>query len=328
MRDSCNRNIDYLRISVTDRCNLRCIYCMPESGIEFLPHEQILSYEEILRICREMAKLGLRKVKLTGGEPLVRKDLPQLVSQLKQIEGIQAVTVTTNGVLLESFLPELTAAGLDAVNISLDTLDPEEYYRVTRFHELDRVLRGIDAALSAPSHLTVKLNCVPIRTRDCREQIIRLTELARRQPLHVRFIELMPIGLGEHQEGFSEPEIRMMIEQHYGPLRPYQGTLGNGPSAYYELDGFQGKIGFISAISHKFCHECNRVRLTSDGFLKTCLQYGEGIDLKRPVKDGVTDEQLLELIRTAVYHKPAAHQFGTRAEQGNIETNIMSQIGG
>ena len=328
MHDSCNRNIDYLRISVTDRCNLRCIYCMPEAGVDFLPHDRILSYEEILRICRQMAGLGLQKIKLTGGEPLVRRDLPRLVGRLKQIDGIRTVTLTTNGVLLESFLPELTAAGLDAVNISLDTLDPEEYRRITRFHELDRVLRGIDAALSGSSRLTVKLNCVPIRSADCREQILRLTELARERLLHVRFIELMPIGLGEDQEGFSEPEIRNIIESHYGTLHPYYGKLGNGPSSYYELEGFRGKIGFISAISHKFCHQCNRVRLTSDGFLKSCLQYGEGTDLKQAMTEGAADEQLQELIRTTVYHKPAAHQFGTQAERNNIETNIMSQIGG
>lgn len=328
MRDSCNRNIDYLRISVTDRCNLRCIYCMPETGVEFLPHDRILSYEEILRICEQMAGLGLRKVKLTGGEPLVRKDLPRLVGRLKQIDGIETVTLTTNGILLESFLPELEAAGLDGVNISLDTLEPKEYEKITRFNQLNQVLKGITAALSGRFRMTVKLNCVPIRSENCENQIRKLVELARNQPLHVRFIELMPIGLGNRQQGFREEEIRNMIEKHYGSMRPYKEKLGNGPCTYYELDGFEGKIGFISAISHKFCHNCNRVRLTSDGFLKTCLQYGEGIDLKQAIAGGLSDEQLLEVIRTAVYQKPLAHRFGENTGRNDIEKNIMSQIGG
>ena len=328
MRDSCDRNIDYLRISVTDRCNLRCVYCMPETGIEFLPHEQILSYEEILRICEQMAGLGLRKIKLTGGEPLVRKGLPWLVGQLKQIPGIESVTLTTNGLLLESCLPGLAAAGLDAVNISLDTLDPREYQSITRFAELDRVLEGIRAALAGPSGMAVKLNCVPLRTDHGKDQILNLAGLARHQPLHVRFIELMPIGLGDAQQGFGEQEIRDLLETHYGSLKPYRKRLGNGPCTYYELKGFAGKIGFISAISHKFCHQCNRVRLTSDGFLKTCLQYGEGMNLKQAIAGGISDDELSQLIRTAVYHKPAAHQFGESTGKSNLEKNMMSQIGG
>lgn len=328
MRDKCNRNIDYLRLSVTDRCNLRCVYCMPESGVEFMPHEKILSYEEILRICRLMVSLGLRKVKLTGGEPLVRKGLPWLVAELKAIGGIESVTMTTNGILLDQYMKELKEAGLDAVNISLDTLDAGQFRELTRYPYLDRVRAGIAEALKYQPGVSVKLNCVPIRGDDADHQVLNLVKLAKDDPLHVRFIELMPIGLGKEMAGYGEAELKAVIEAEYGTLTPYTKPLGNGPCVYYGLEGFRGKVGFISAVSHKFCHTCNRIRLTSDGFLKNCLQYGDGVDLKGPMEAGLSDPELTGLIRDSIYRKPAAHQFGAATEPEGLEREIMSRIGG
>lgn len=328
MKDYCNRTIDYLRLSVTDRCNLRCVYCMPEAGVKFTPHERIISYEEILRICRLMVSLGLRKIKITGGEPLVRSGIPWLVKELKAIEGIESVTMTTNGVLLKQYAGELAAAGLDAVNVSLDTLDPEQFQQLTRFAALSRVQEGIAEALKYPEQLSVKLNCVPLKDGEAGNQVLNLVALARKHPLHVRFIELMPIGLGQALSGWSEDELKLVIESHYGALTPYQKVLGNGPCVYYSLAGFQGKVGFISALSHKFCHKCNRIRITSEGFLKTCLQYGDGVDLKQPMAAGISNQELLQLMAKSIYNKPMAHQFGEERGKIGLEHNIMSQIGG
>lgn len=326
MVDSCNREIDYIRISLTDRCNLRCIYCMPEEGVKYLPHERIITYEEILRLCRCFAKLGIHKVKLTGGEPLVRKDVAYLAGELKRLDGIDNVTVTTNGILLKSQIGGLAAGGLDAVNISLDTLDPELFQRLTRFDRIHQVLEGIEAALSYPQ-IEVKINCVPIYGDDLERTVIQMAGLARKQKLHVRFIELMPIGIGKKLRGYEEERIKEILRRAYGPLRPYGGSLGNGPCVYYSLEGFLGKIGFVSAVSHKFCDRCNRVRLTSEGFLKTCLQYTEGTDLKTLMNQGMTDDALTKVIYETIQNKPWGHQFGEEDQDGSEEKR-MSEIGG
>lgn len=328
MKDSCNRTIDYLRLSVTDRCNLRCVYCMPESGVEFLPHDKIMTYEEMLRICRLMVDLGLRKVKITGGEPLVRKGIPWLIQELKALDGIESVTMTTNGILLQEQVKALVHAGLDAVNISLDTLDVRQFQSLTRFSVLDQVKAGIAEALNYSPDLAVKLNCVPVKEAGVDNQVLQLVKLAKDQPLHVRFIELMPIGLGKDMVGWSEQEIRDTIEANYGKLKPYTKTLGNGPCVYYSIEGFKGKIGFISAISHKFCDQCNRIRLTSDGFLKTCLQYGDGIDLKKAIMQDDSDQVLRKKIADSIFHKPLEHQFGKHENREGFEKETMSRIGG
>lgn len=321
MLDGFRRNIDYLRISVTDRCNLRCVYCMPEQGVEWLDHEDVLSYEQIIRLARVFAGLGLRKIKLTGGEPLVRKNLDRLVAGLSGIEGVEDVTLTTNGLLLEEQLPALRAAGLTAVNISLDTLNEETFQRLTRRTGVDRVLSAIDACLAVPG-LRVKVNCVPAAPEA---ELLELASLAKDRPLPVRFIELMPIGLGKGLKGRGERELRELLEGAFGPLTPREGKLGNGPCRYFTLPGFQGAIGFISAMSHQFCDQCNRVRLTANGFLKTCLQYEQGVQL-RPLLAG-SDEALAEAIAEAIRRKPLAHQFSkSRVDDG--ECHMMSQIGG
>lgn len=326
MVDSCNRKIDYIRISLTDRCNLRCVYCMPEEGVKYLAHDRIITYEEILRLCRCFAKLGIRKVKLTGGEPLVRKDVAYLVGELKRLDGIDNVTITTNGILLKSQIKGLADAGLDAVNISLDTLDGELFQRLTRFGRIDQVLEGIKAALSYPQ-IGVKINCVPMYGENLEQTVIQMAGLAREQRLHVRFIELMPIGIGKEQRGCAEEQIKEILIRAYGPLHPCREALGNGPCVYYSLDGFLGNIGFISAVSHKFCDRCNRVRLTSEGFLKNCLQYAGGTDLKALMKQGIEDDALTKVIYETIQKKPRSHQFGEKEQDGG-EDKRMSEIGG
>ncbi len=326
MIDRWDRKIDYIRISVTDRCNLRCIYCMPEEGVPSLPHEEILTYDEILRLCRCFLKSGINKVKITGGEPLVRKDIASLVGQMKTQVGMKNVTLTTNGLLLGKYLPDLVAAGLDGVNISLDTLNPSKYEKITRKDALNEVLSAIQDALNY-QYLKVKINCVPVLDTD-KEDIIKIAGLAKNSRLGVRFIEMMPIGLGKNYSYYSEEDIIAILKEAYGPLEPVDTVLGNGPAHYYSVSGFKGKIGFISAISHKFCNECNRVRLTSDGYLKTCLQYEHGTDLKAVLRSNKEDSILEQMIEQTIYEKPVSHNFKGDNPQGTYELDGMSKIGG
>ena len=325
MLDAQNRRIDYIRISVTDRCNLRCMYCMPKEGIRCLPHNEILSYEEILRLCGIFYQLGVRKVKLTGGEPLIRKGMAELVRRLKADCKMDSVTLTTNGILLTEQLEDLVRAGIDGVNISLDTLERKRFREITRRDELEHVLEGIRYALTFPE-LNVKINCVPMG--DGAGDVIAIAGLAKNQKLDVRFIEMMPMGLGKKTEGMKEAELIQRIESAYGKMDLCEQMRGNGPAHYYGIQGFQGKIGFISAISHKFCSECNRIRLTADGYLKTCLQYEAGVDLKEKLRNGVEDVQLLQSIRETILNKPWDHHFGKTAGETDLEQRYMSQIGG
>ena len=329
MIDMCGRNIDYLRISVTDRCNLRCIYCMPEEGVQHVSRSLILQEEEILRICRVMAELGIRKIKLTGGEPLVRSGMPQLVEKLKNMTGIEKVTLTTNGVLLKEQMKDFARAGLDGLNISLDTLDEACSRRITRRDELDRMLEGISEALKYPE-ISLKINCVPLGIPE--QDLCRVALLARNHRVHVRFIEMMPIGMGKEFHGVSEEELLGILGEKLPRFSPYAGEpLGNGPCHYYDVDGFSGKIGFISAMSHKFCGECNRIRLTSQGFLKTCLQYAAGRDLRAMIRSGGSDEELKAVILEALAEKPDGHAFGGSLEkqkEDKTEKLCMAQIGG
>ncbi|WP_143316380.1 GTP 3',8-cyclase MoaA [Clostridium sp. HBUAS56017] len=326
MVDIYEREIDYIRISITDRCNLRCVYCMPEEKIECLSDNEVLSYEEIIYLCEVFSKLGISKVKITGGEPLVRNDLSYLIKNIKEIDNINNVTLTTNGILLEEQIDSLVRSGLDAVNISIDTLDEFTYKNITRIGDIKKVIRGIDKALEY-ENLLVKLNCVMINEINDK-QILELVEMIRNKDLSIRFIELMPIGVGKQRKGVSENEIRKVIEKKFGKLNQFNESLGNGPSCYYSLDKFKGKIGFISAVSHKFCDKCNRIRLTSSGFLKTCLQYDKGIDLKKLISEGKSQEELIESIKNAIYNKPIENKFFEIYSHENFEQHIMSEIGG
>lgn len=326
MIDSYGRKIDYVRVSVTDRCNLRCVYCMPEEGVRLVEHSCILSEEEILRICAVMAELGICKIKLTGGEPLVRRHVPELVRKLKEIPGIEKVTLTTNGVALTKQMEALAAAGLDGLNISLDTLNPQAYQQITRRNLYEKTREGIQAALSHPE-IPLKINCVPLGLPE--QDLCQIAGLAKDHGIHVRFIEMMPIGLGKEFRGQREAEIVEILEGAYGPLYPYEGKrLGNGPCHYYRAEGFLGNLGFISAISHKFCGKCNRIRLTSQGYLKTCLQYTAGCDLRKILRGGGTDEELKAAIREAVKEKPVGHAFLEKRQDDDTESLCMSQIGG
>lgn len=326
MIDRWNRAIDYIRISVTDRCNLRCIYCMPQEGIEARPHEEILTYDEIIRLCRCFLKFGINKIKITGGEPLVRKDIAFLIGQLKALEGMKEVTLTTNGMLLEQYLPDLISSGLDGVNISLDTLDPLKYQQITKKDAFMEVYSAIGKALNYEK-LKVKINCVPFSDTD-QKDLIDITGLAKNSRLVVRFIEMMPIGLGKSFTYYSEEAIIAILEEVYGAFEPVNTVLGNGPAHYYSLPGFKGKVGFISALSHKFCNECNRVRLTSEGYLKTCLHYEQGTDLKAILRGDREDSYLEQMIENTIYEKPVSHNFKGDNPQGAYELDGMSRIGG
>ena len=322
MIDGFGRTIDYVRISVTDRCDLRCVYCMPETGMAWLPHAKILRYEDILRLAGVFVSLGIVNFKITGGEPLVRTGVETLISGIRAMDGVRSVTLTTNGVRLAEKLPALLDAGIDGINLSLDTLDPARYAALTRRGALPEALRGLEAALAVPG-LNLKLNCVAMAGGE--GDWAALAALAKERAVAVRFIEPMPIGPGQRLAPCGEDAVRAVLEAEYGPMTPCGGPAGNGPCRYFSLPGFAGKIGFISAVSHKFCAGCNRVRLTSTGFLKTCLQYDVGADLA-PLLSG-TDDARRAAIETAILHKPEAHQFPAGDVQ-NRERRTMSQIGG
>lgn len=323
LKDQFGRTINYMRISVTDRCNLRCRYCMPH-GIVLKPMEEILQYEEIALICAQAAGLGIDRFRITGGEPLVRKDCEALVSMLKAVPGVRQVALTTNGVLLAEKLDALLAAGLDAVNVSLDTTDREQYREITGTDGLDRVL---DSIRLAAGRLPVKINCVVQRGVN-EDAPAELAGLARNLPVDVRFIELMPIGEAKEMQAVPSTEVLRRIEETYGQTEPDAGKRGNGPAVYRQLDGFTGRIGFISAVHGKFCGTCNRLRLTSAGELKPCLCYGDVIPLREILRDGRggKEERIREKILEAVKNKPMAHCFERRA--GVTENREMVSIGG
>ncbi len=345
MRDRFGRSIGYMRVSVTDRCNLRCVYCMPAEGVPCVSHSDILSYDEITRICRIAATLGISRIKLTGGEPLVRRGIPDLLGMIRSVTGIEQVTLTTNGILLKGKINELVSKGLNSVNISIDTLDPVRYSDITRGGNLKDALAGLEAALSFP-FLTVRINCVPMRDMP-EDDYISLARLAQDKKLDVRFIEMMPVGLGKKFESVSGDKVYSILKNEFGEAKKCTGGFGNGPAVYMHFPGFKGKIGFIDAVSHQFCDKCNRVRLTSEGHLKPCLQYGTGADLRKLLRGGADDAAIRRKMHRTIYEKPACHHFadGISCDESNsgnaedsaagkkyngqiLETRDMSQIGG
>ena len=322
MFDSTRREIHYLRLSVTDLCNLRCRYCMPD-GVEKLEREAVLTYEEFLRLAALFAQCGIDTVRVTGGEPLVRKNVAQLVAGLKAIPGIRKVTMTTNGILLAQQLPALLAAGLDSVNISLDTLRPEVFRQITARDDFAAVQAGLQAALE--SGIPVKLNCVP-QAGVNEGELEDLAALAENHPLQVRFIEMMPIGYGAAMPCISGPEMRQRFARRWPELQPLtEAAFGDGPAVYYTVPGWQGSIGFIAAVHGKFCASCNRVRLTSQGFLRPCLASEAGCDLRALLRSGADDTQLLAAIRETIWAKPREHHF---EDSSMPATRGMYRIGG
>lgn len=322
MFDSYHRDIHYLRLSVTDLCNLRCRYCMPD-GVEKLEREAVLTYEEFLRLAALFAQCGIDTVRVTGGEPLVRKGINQLVAGLKATPGIRKVTMTTNAVLLAQQLPALLDAGLDSVNISLDTLSPAVFRRITARDEFAAVQAGLRAAMESP--LPVKLNCVP-QAGINEGELEAIASLAQDNALQVRFIEMMPIGCGAAMPCISGPELRARFARRWPELHPVDGTaLGDGPAVYYTVPGWKGRIGFITAVHGKFCASCNRVRLTSQGFLRPCLASESGCDLRALLRGGADDAQLLTAIRETIWSKPREHHF---EDSSMPATRGMYRIGG
>jgi len=324
MVDQYGRTIDYMRISITDRCNLRCIYCMPEKGIECIPHNEILTYEEILRLVKAAAANGISKIKITGGEPLVRKNAAELIGKIKLVEGIQEVTLTTNGVLFKEQGAGLVEAGLDGVNFSLDTQNASNFSRITRVDTYRQVIASIEYSLQLG--IRTRINCVPIQPYDYTD-LAALAEFARNNPIDVRFIELMPIGLGLQYEPVRSEIILDQLTREYGVPDISYTTHGNGPARYYDFPGFKGSIGFISPMSDIFCENCNRIRLTASGTLKLCLCNNKNLELKPLIRNGISDDQLADVIRNAVFDKPQSHHLNEPADETS-ETQKMVQIGG
>lgn len=323
MLDRYGRVINYLRISVTDRCNLRCCYCMPE-GVQDVGMKNILTFEKIWEIVRTGVSLGITHIRITGGEPLVRKGCVDLIRGIREIPGVETITMTTNGVLLGNYGKQLKEAGVDGVNISLDTLDPEEFYKITGKRELQEVLAGIRAAKTAG--LPVKLNAVNRKELDP----IPLVRYAQEENLPLRFIEMMPVGYGKKYVGRSNEELRETLEAVCGKAecmtnREELSRMGSGPAVYYQFTDLKVPVGFISAIHGKFCDTCNRVRLTAEGYLKLCLCYDEGEDLRRVLREG-EKENLRTIMEQTIFRKPSAHCFEHPAEM--TETHEMVKIGG
>ena len=325
LQDGHNRSVSYVRISVTDRCNLRCRYC---SAPTFAPHSraQILSYEEILRLVNVLVGLGVDKVRLTGGEPLVRRHLDSLVSRLNEIDGINDISLTTNGVLLEKLAAPLWAAGLRRVNISLDTLNPERFKQITGRDYFSRVQAGIEAALASGFN-PVKINVVVMRGVND-DELVDFALLTRKYPIHVRFIEYMPIGsvsIWNPADMVSGAQILEKISTEIADLEPVVTKLG-GPARLYRLPDALGKIGVITAMSSHFCDSCNRIRVTSDGRLRACLLSDNEFDLREVLRRGEDPEKIIAVVRSAVAAKSAEHGLSCNAKRKCAR--VMSTIGG
>lgn len=326
MLDSNFRNINYLRLSVTDRCNLRCIYCMPEEGIRFIPHEEILTYEEVVHIVALCIQKGIRKVRLTGGEPLLRKGIVGFIEKICSLGGLKEITLTTNGVLLKEFAAPLRACGICRINISMDTLKPERFREIARRDYFTQVWEGIDEA-ERVGIAPIKINIVALKGIN-EDEILDFASLTYRKPYHVRFIELMPVGAKNawmSEQFISIREIRDRI-QTLGPLDPiYSGPL-DGPAERYRLKGAKGEIGLIGALSHHFCESCNRLRLTADGHLRGCLFSDHECDMKTPLREGKQDRYLLKLISETIRNKPADSGVGFITPRKCVRS--MNSIGG
>jgi cyclic pyranopterin phosphate synthase len=327
LRDSWGREIKSVRVSVTDKCNFRCTYCMPAEGLDWLGRTEILSFEEIARIVGVLARLGVDEVRLTGGEPLVRRDLPVLVGMLARTEGVRDLSLTTNGVLLDRLAGPLVEAGLQRLNVSLDSLNHVRFAEITRRDALDAVLRGLEEAERYPALRPIKVNCVAVKGFT-ETEVPALAELARRKPYVVRFIEFMPLDADEawrEDDVLTGAEIRAIIESKHGPLVEVPAKASSTARRFRFADG-AGEIGFVNPVSEPFCSSCDRIRITADGQLRTCLFSRREWDLKTPLRAGAGDDELVELLRLAVRHKELKHRIN---DPGFVRASrSMSQIGG
>lgn len=325
--DQSNRCIDYLRISVTDRCNLSCIYCKPRPPLQVLPHQEILRYEEIGRIVAVAVPMGISHIRITGGEPLLRRGVIDFIGSLASVNGIEDISVTTNGVLLEKMAAGLRSAGVTRLNISLDSLHAEKFRKITGHEAWDKVWRGIETAEEI-GFRPIKINMVPVQGVND-DEVLDFARLTQHRALHVRFIEFMPIGANDrwHKDRcVSAGDIRALIERELGALKPCTRTRGAGPSTNFQIAGARGVIGFISPISKHFCGSCRRLRLTADGKIRPCLLSDSEIDLKSPLRGGCNDAELERLLRKALEIKPERHYINEKPVPCFDRT--MSRIGG
>lgn len=325
--DSYSRRIKNMRISVTDKCNFRCTYCMPAEGLPWLKKAEILSYEEIVRIARIAVSLGIEQIRLTGGEPLVRRDVAELVRQLRTIEGLQSISLTTNGILLKQQAKALAEAGLTRINVSLDSLIHEKFAQLTRRDQMDRVLEGLEAIGQYPSIHPIKINAVAIRGYS-EDEVLDFVSFARRKAYIMRWIEFMPLDADQHwrkEDILTGGEIKAIIEAEYGSLVPVIGDPSETARRYTFSDGI-GEVGFINPVSEPFCANCDRIRLTADGQLRTCLFATTETDLRAVLRSSDDDEQIAHVLRRAVWHKELKHYIGdTRFKRAS---RSMSMIGG
>ncbi len=336
LTDKYNRHLNYLRISVTDRCNLRCIYCLPYDFVPKLSHRDILSYEEILRIVRLGVGLGISKVRITGGEPLVRKDIYEFLRELSGISGLSDVSLTTNGVFLRDNIEKIRAAGIRRINISLDSLDRERFRQITGRDHFDQVWEGIQLACETGFD-PIKINVVALRGVNG-DELMDMARLSFSYPFHIRFIEHMPIGRAQFQKASGPdkhgsdteilaPEIMARIQNELGPLTPVLGKgMSDGPADRYKLEGAKGEIGLIRPLSHHFCYKCNRLRLTASGQLRACLLSDREEDLRGPLRSGCDDNELAGIFLKAVRRKPFQHKLAAENSDGVLSQ--MSAIGG
>ncbi len=329
MIDQLGRKIDYMRISITDRCNLRCRYCMPDK-FENLSHFDILTYEEILTICKSAVSVGITRFKITGGEPLLRKNCVEFIENLKKIQGVEQCTITTNGTLLLPELKRLKEVGIDGINISLDSCNPEQFKQLTGHDKFQTVMEAIDRSIELG--IKTKLNCVPVLGYND-DNLLNLIELTKHKKLDVRFIEIMPMGGGKSFQAIDPQKIKQMIIDKYQNVVEVTETKGNGPASYIQVVGHLGSIGFINAIHNKFCASCNRIRLTANGILKPCLFYDSDINIRKYLRENtnIEHDMIKNLIVQAIKEKHGEHYFFEESDNNQIklaESKIMAQIGG
>jgi cyclic pyranopterin phosphate synthase len=326
--DSYGRRIKSMRISITDKCNFRCTYCMPAEGLPWLKKAEILSYEEIVHIARVAVEIGIEQIRLTGGEPLVRRDVPEVVRQLRQIEGLRSLSLTTNGILLKQQAAALAAAGLTRINVSLDSLLREKFTRMTRRDQLHGVLAGLEEVKRYPAIHPIKINAVAIKDFS-EEEVLPFVQFARDNAFVMRWIEFMPLDADQiwrKEDILSGAEIQAIIEAAHGPLVPIStGDPAETARRYTFSDGI-GEVGFINPVSEPFCASCDRIRLTADGQLRTCLFATEETDLRAVVRSQASDEELAGVIRRAVWHKELKHYIGDK--RFKRASRSMSMIGG
>ena len=324
-QDRFGRKINYLRISLTDKCNLRCVYCMPED-MTFRPRSELLQDDEILRLVRIFADMGFHKFRLTGGEPTIRANVVDIVKDIAATPGVETIAMTTNGLMLDKLAQPLADAGLERVNISIDTLNPEKFNKLTRWGKVEDVWQGLDAAKAAG--LGIKLNAVVVRGYNDQEDVVDLARLTLYQPWQVRFIEMMPFGdVADFQQTgtVSEEELRATIAASLGELSMVDNGRLDGEATLYKLPDSEGTIGFISSVTQPFCASCTRARLTADGRLRLCLLREQEVNLMEPLRNGADDEELTAIIKEAIFWKPWGHKL----DDDVIPLNrVMSEIGG